>query len=68
MCCLPSCEDLCQDNGKETWDSSLEQGGVLLKVGTTQPTEADRFPGATISNLPAIPNGDAGHIQGEEAR
>ena len=68
MCCLPSCQDLCQDSGKETWDSSLEQGGVLLKVGTTQPAEADRLPGAPVSNLPAIPSGDAGCVQEEEAR
>ena len=51
MCCLPSWQDLCQDSGKETWDSSLEQRGVLLKVGTTQPAEADRFPGATVTCL-----------------
>ena len=68
MCCLPSCQDLCQDSGKETWDSSLEQGGVLLKVGTTQPAEADRLPGAPVSNLPVIPSGDAGCVQEEEAR
>lgn len=49
MCCLPSWQDLCQDSGKG--DSSLEQGGVLLKVGTTQSAEADRFPGATITFL-----------------
>ena len=51
MCCLPSWQDLCQDSGKETWDSSLEQGGILLKVGTIQPAEADRFPGATVTFL-----------------
>ena len=51
MCCLSSWQDLCQDSGKETWDSSLEQGGVLLKVGTTQPAEAYRFPGATVTFL-----------------
>lgn len=68
MCCLPSCQDLCQDSGKETWDSSLEQGGVLLKVGTIQPAEADRLPGAPVSDLPAIPSGDARRVQGEEAR
>lgn len=51
MCCLLSWQDLCQDSGKETWDSSLEQGGMLLKVGTTQPAEADRFPGATVTFL-----------------
>ena len=54
MCCLVSWQGLCQSSGKEKQDSSLEQGGASLKVGTGRSAEADRFPEAAVTLMQSL--------------